>query len=67
MARASEIHEQELQQILESARRLGVELDEADALQWLAAMTAAQHEEVVFDVHSGSHFVSLDGVAYNEW
>jgi hypothetical protein len=54
MPREREIHEQELQQILESARRLGVELDEADALQWLAAMTAAQHEEVVFDVHSGT-------------
>jgi hypothetical protein len=54
MAQNSGTHEQELQQIIESAKRLGVELDEADALQWLAAMTAAQHEEVVFDVHSGT-------------
>ncbi len=54
MAQNSETHEQELQQIIESATRLGVELDEADALQWLAAMTATQHQEVVFDVHSGT-------------
>src|SRR4030042_1181795 len=32
----------ELTRILESARRLGVELDEADALQWLSAIAAAQ-------------------------
>ena len=54
MAQISETHEQELQQIIESAQRLGVELDEADALQWLASMTAAQHEQVVVDVHSGT-------------
>ena len=54
MSQNSEIHEQELQQIIESANRLGVELDEADALQWLAAMTATQHQEVVFNVRSGT-------------
>jgi len=31
-----------LQRIVTSARRLGVELDEADALQWLGAIAAAQ-------------------------
>ena len=31
---------QDLSQIIESAHRLGVELDEADALQWLTAMAA---------------------------
>jgi len=54
MAQQTEAHEQELHQIVESAKRLGVELDEADALQWLTAMTAAQHEEIVLDVHSGT-------------
>jgi len=54
MAPNNDTYEQELQQILESARRLGVELDEADALQWLSAMTAAQQQDVVFDVHSGT-------------
>jgi hypothetical protein len=54
MAQTIETHEQELHQIVESAKRLGVELDVADALQWLTAMTAAQHEEVVLDVHSGT-------------
>lgn len=32
----------ELAEIIESARRLGVELDEADALQWLAAIAASR-------------------------
>ena len=54
MASDSDQHKQELEQILESARRLGVELDEADALQWLSAMTAAQQQDVVFDVRSGT-------------
>jgi hypothetical protein len=54
MAQNSKTHEQELLQIIESAQRLGVELDEADALQWLAAMTASQQGGVVVDVHSGT-------------
>ena len=33
MAQNTEAHEQELKQIVESAKRLGVEIDEADALQ----------------------------------
>jgi hypothetical protein len=37
-----------------SARRLGVELDEADALQWLAAMSASQQEEVTVDERTGT-------------
>ncbi len=54
MAQKTETHEQDLQQIIESAKRLGVELDEAAALQWLAAMTATQHDEITFDVRSGT-------------
>ena len=51
----------DLQNIIESARRLGVELDEADALQWLTAMTAAQGEEIVYDEKSGTfgHRISM--------
>ncbi len=43
----------ELEKILESAHRLGVELNEADALQWLTAMSAAQQQEIIVDERSG--------------
>ena len=43
----------ELQKILESAKRLGVEMNEAEALQWLTSMAAGFDEDVVFDVKSG--------------
>ena len=51
----------DLQNIIESASRLGVEMDEADALQWLTAMTAAQGEEIVYDEKSGTfgHRISM--------
>ena len=42
-----------LTSIIESARRLGVELDEAEALRWLTAMAASSSQEVTFDVQSG--------------
>lgn len=51
-----------LQQIIDSAQRLGVELDEADALQWLTAV-AAQKEPVVVDQDRGvfgHHIAMLD-------
>jgi len=74
MAHNTEEYKQELKQILESAKRLGVELDEADALQWLSAMTAMQQEEVVLDVHSGTfgHRISMldfddDDLAHFRW
>ena len=46
---------EELQRIIESAQRLGVELDEADALQWLTAVAASvgDDDDVVVDVKSG--------------
>jgi hypothetical protein len=46
---------EELQRIMESAGRLGVELDEADAIQWLTAIASAKEEgsNVVIDVDSG--------------
>lgn len=45
----------ELEHIIESAHRLGVELDEEEALQWLTAIAASQarDENVVVDVSSG--------------
>ncbi len=43
-----------LSQIVESARRLGVELDEQEASEWLAAMqTEAAGGDIVIDVDSG--------------
>lgn len=52
----------DIRRIIESAERLGVELDEAEALQWLAAMAAAQPDgDVVFDTRTGvfGHRVSM--------
>lgn len=52
----------ELERIIESARRLGVEIDEEEALQWLAAVAAGQTEqELVVDSSSGvfGHRLSL--------
>lgn len=52
----------ELERIVESARRLGIELDEADALQWLGAIVAARESsQVVMDVDTGvfGHQVSM--------
>lgn len=44
-----------LARVIESARRLGVELDEAEALQWLTAIAASQpgNDDVVLDVRAG--------------
>ena len=53
---APDTSREEVQRILESARRLGVELDENETLQWLAAMAAGpagEDEDVVVDVESG--------------
>lgn len=53
----------EVKNILASARKLGVELDETDALQWLTAMasTSSQGSEVIVDMQSGvfGHRISL--------
>ena len=51
-----------VQRIVESARRLGVELDEADTIQWLTAMAATSTApEIVQDVEAGvfGHKVSM--------
>jgi hypothetical protein len=53
MTKSPEPADKDLKQIIESARRLGVELDEADALQWLASIAAVADEEIVMDERSG--------------
>jgi hypothetical protein len=46
----------ELQQIIESARRLGVEIDEAESLQWLSAIAAEQSgDDITIDEESGTY------------
>ncbi len=45
---------QELAKIIASAKRLGVELNESDALQWLAQ--AAVYVTATFTVVSGLHY-----------
>jgi hypothetical protein len=62
----------DLGRIIDSATRLGIELDEAEALQWLTAVSAAKSsDEVVVDTRSGvfGHKVSMldfspDDLAY---
>jgi hypothetical protein len=45
---------QDLTQIVESAKRLGIELDEEEALQWLTAIAVAQDgQDITVDVKSG--------------
>ncbi|MBN2043697.1 MAG: hypothetical protein JW757_01650 [Anaerolineales bacterium] len=54
MTPSQSISEQELQKIIDSAKRLGVELDEADAIQWLTAAAAAGADEVSVDIRTGT-------------
>ena len=50
----SDNRSEELARIIESARRLGVEIDEEEALQWLTAMAAVKgDQEIVLDMQSG--------------
>lgn len=45
---------QDLAQIVESAKRLGIELDEEEALQWLTAIAVAQDgQDISVDVKTG--------------
>ncbi len=52
---------EDLARIVEAAQRMGVELDEAEALRWLSAMAADSGGEIVFDAGSGvfGHRVSM--------
>jgi hypothetical protein len=52
----------DLQRIVESARRFGIEMDEQEALRWLTAMTLAEGSgEIVVDTDAGvfGHRVSM--------
>ena len=55
MSDPNDKHSADLQHIIESAQRLGVELDEAEALQWLSAMAAGTSEDsdIVVDERVG--------------
>lgn len=44
---------QDLERIIESAKRLGVQIDEEAALQWLAAMAVSRSDEVELDAKAG--------------
>ena len=63
MAKQKATPSAELNRIIESARRLGVEMDEEEALQWLAAIAAADSSgsEIVMDTRTGvfGHKVSM--------
>src|SRR4029079_2247388 len=52
---------EDLARIVEAARRMGVELDEVEALRWLSAMAADAGDEIVVDAGSGTfgHRVSM--------
>ena len=43
----------ELKLIIESAKELGVEISEAEALQWLSAMAAESDAEISMDLETG--------------
>lgn len=52
----------DLQRILESAQRLGVEIEEEEALQWLASMASTrQDDNITFNTRSGvfGHKISM--------
>ncbi|MEW6029916.1 MAG: hypothetical protein ACOYZ8_07205 [Chloroflexota bacterium] len=62
MSNPSPAPKEELERILQSAKRLGVEMNEADALQWLTAMSAEQADSnIVMDTRAGvfGHKVSM--------
>ena len=52
---------QDLSRIIEAAHRLGVEMNEDEALRWLTAMAADSGGEIVMDIASGvfGHRVSM--------
>jgi hypothetical protein len=57
----SDKNQNDLNKIIESAQRLGVEIDEGDALQWLAAVSAQNQPGVEMDQQAGifGHRITL--------
>ena len=67
MSKANAKPEADLTRILESARRLGVEVDEADALQWLTSMAAAKDSESIsMNTRSGVFGHNISMLDFNE-
>lgn len=54
MSDTADMASAEIRRIMESAQRLGVPLDEADTVAWLAAIAAQADDDVTVDVHSGT-------------
>ena len=52
---------EDIHRIIDSARRLGVEMDEAEAMQWLAGMVAQSDSSIVVNRRSGvfGHKISM--------
>ena len=59
---------EDLKRILESARRLGVEMDEGEALQWLTAIGATGDSDITIDSDSGvfGHRITMLDFSPNE-
>ncbi len=57
----SDANQNDLKRIIESAQRLGVEIDEGDALQWLTAVSAQNRSGIEVDERTGvfGHSISL--------
>ena len=54
MVKAKQDHQQDLQKIIESANRLGVGIDEEEALQWLTSMAATKDaDEITLNTRTG--------------
>ena len=53
---------EDLQRIIDSASRLGVELDEEEAMQWLTAIATTQNgDDITIDTQTGvfGHRISM--------
>ena len=61
MSKKSNIPHEDLRKVIESAQRLGVEINEADALQWLTAMASQAGQEIQIDQKTGvfGHRISM--------
>jgi hypothetical protein len=59
---------EDLKRILDSARRLGVEMDEGEALQWLTAIGATGDSDITIDSDSGvfGHRITMLDFSANE-
>lgn len=61
MTQRSDMPHEDLQRVIESAKRLGVDINEAEALQWLTAMVNQSGQEVQVDARTGvfGHRISM--------